>query len=1478
VAQSPSLAPGLLTTETAEQFLGVWTFDDGMGGADAQGWTTHDLAIPPGPFFHVDDFAGLGGGLHDGLTPLAGTKSLWCGVRADPAYATAPGYGNLLDDRMESVAFATSGDVDVTFMARYDLDAYYDFAYFDYFSVSGVWQTVFSATSVGDELAAITIPADSVAGSTRLRFRVTSDGILSDEDGFLNTDGALIVDNLTVTDDGGLVDFQDFETEAVDANTTADGDWTASIAQPYGDYSALFDGTTVLQEDPAVTNSTHFWGFFSGSTDDYTCAGHPEQAVVPYTGEIDSRTVGLHNQLWSPPISLTQDIDGNPLSPGPIIMEFDVYRDLSYDALVFYEWAVRSYVGGAWQPWKASPNVYYGANKDWLRHVVHLTDLIAPGATQCQVAIGAVDLCPVWCGSQGTGACHSQSPLVDNVAVFVQGDTLVVTNTGHGAGSLPNALIRANAFPDLNHIVFDIPGAGVHEIVLAESLAVREPVVIDATTQPGYAGAPLIRVATKKEYPYTSAAGGISVLADNCTILGIAFHGDAHSYDAETDFGLRLRSSHNIVHECVVDSFYTGVLLPGTSQYTSSRSASENVIQACTIDACMRGVALTGLAGGLGTNTIGGVLPGEVNVLSDYLTGVFVDSLCVAEIRGNTMAGSIGSGVGIDLYPPGGVTANDPLDVDTGGNGLQNFPVIYCAYAANGTVIGGLASSANHSYTIDLYYADGCNASGYGDGGNYLGSIDVMTDGSGYGLFVFSGSPFPETATVTATATADGKTSEFSKCFSPRIVTNVADSGPGSLRQALLDVNAGEGGTILFDIPGPGPHVIEPLSYLPYLTTCVTIDGYSQPGAAPNSNGPGLGSNAVLKIVLDGSFAAGSVEGLRVSADGCKIRGLAIGNFDGAAIYFDGSNGSEVNGCFLGTDATGLTALPNNTGATFAGGSGNRVGDGTPEGMNVLSGNNHGVGAGGTADLWIQGNIVGLDATGAAALGNANSGLFWLSSSNGHVIDNTISANGVYGISIQGTGTQIVGNRIGTDVSGTLDLGNASHGIYLTSAASGTQPNTLIGQSPSTGNLIAFNGGQGIRVAFPAPPGLDTKADIQYNTLTSNLAGIVVETGTATMLSNSIDNSTALGIDLGNNYVTANDVLDADIGPNLLQNFPTITSTELSGPSSILVSGSLSSEPSSSYRLEFFSSPSCDISGYGEGRTPIGILSPVNTDPGGTAAFAATVANVPGGSRVTATATPLGSTGGTSEFSHCFEHLNTVVGDGVVVIPVDESSGASPVTLTFDHVSIAGNVLLSISSSGPPPPGGFAFNGSTQYFDLGVTATFSGDIELCFGYDDTALAGAASDLKLLHYDDTLIPPDWVDVTTAVDTVSRVVCGVTTSFSPFIVGHLSGATGTGDRPALPETFALHPCAPNPFNPLTTIFYDVQAGAEHVSITVYDVAGRRVRTLVDGVEAAGFRRSVVWDGRDDHGHPVASGVYFYRLVAGKFTQTRKMVLLK
>ena len=94
--------------------------------------------------------------------------------------------------------------------------------------------------------------------------------------------------------------------------------------------------------------------------------------------------------------------------------------------------------------------------------------------------------------------------------------------------------------------------------------------------------------------------------------------------------------------------------------------------------------------------------------------------------------------------------------------------------------------------------------------------------------------------------------------------------------------------------------------------------------------------------------------------------------------------------------------------------------------------------------------------------------------------------------------------------------------------------------------------------------------------------------------------------------------------------------------------------------------------------------------------------------------------------------------------------------------------------------------------------------------------------------------------------------------------------------MPIQYALHQNYPNPFNPTTTLRYDIPENS-HVTITIYDMLGRQVKTIINQTQDAGYR-SVIWDATNDYGKPVSAGMYLYQIQAGEYISTKKMVLLK
>jgi hypothetical protein len=423
-------------------------------------------------------------------------------------------------------------------------------------------------------------------------------------------------------------------------------------------------------------------------------------------------------------------------------------------------------------------------------------------------------------------------------------------------------------------------------------------------------------------------------------------------------------------------------------------------------------------------------------------------------------------------------------------------------------------------------------------------------------------------------------------------VTNTNDAGLGSLRQAILDANAAPGSTITFAI-GSGIAVIRPLSELPALFTG-TIDGTTQPGFS-----------GTPLVVIDGSLLPALSRGLL--AHNSIIKALVVNNCSSGGLEL--SENSILLGSFIGTDATGTSARPNGAGVLVSGPPGITVigGAGADE-RNVISGNAaYGIVVYGTAAL-IIGNRIGTDLTGLNSVPNQN-GIELENGFSGSVTiggttpgaGNLISGNSQYGIGLFYMNDVLIqGNVIGPDVSGRTGLGAQRAGIDAYQSSRVT-----IGGSPAAANVIAFH----------------------------TSTGVAIETGSTRILvsQNSIW-ANAFGIDLFPSGITPNDPGDPDVGPNLLQNFPILTSA-VSTSNGTSLSGGLNSEPNSTFTIELFASPACNSSGNGEGQSFLGSLS-VTTNSLGDASFSSTFPRtlLPG-DVITATATD--AFGDTSEFSPC---------------------------------------------------------------------------------------------------------------------------------------------------------------------------------------------------------------------------------------------------
>jgi CSLREA domain-containing protein len=418
----------------------------------------------------------------------------------------------------------------------------------------------------------------------------------------------------------------------------------------------------------------------------------------------------------------------------------------------------------------------------------------------------------------------------------------------------------------------------------------------------------------------------------------------------------------------------------------------------------------------------------------------------------------------------------------------------------------------------------------------------------------------------------------------------------------------------------------------------------------------GTGGNIVqgdyIGIDATGTHGLGNNMGVRVTnAPSTQIGGYLAGEGNVISLGTPSSEGVRIEGAastdclvagnFIGTDATGMVAVPNSIGVIgidaphlviggpFAGTTRNVISGNVGEGVVIVNHGNTGPG------VEVQQNLIGTDVTGTSPLPNQDGILVEgdrnLIGGTGGGEGNVVAGNEELGIWLSNAiGNRIEGNFVGVDRGGVVPLGNRI-GIALLGDSS---DNAIGGIDRGAGNVIAFNRQEGIQHA-------------------GGLRDAI--------LSNSIFDNGALGIDLEPPGPNPSDPGDLDTGPNDLQNAPVLTRT---GSSS--VDGTLSSHPTTTYRIQLFSSTECDPSGFGEGERLDADFF-VTTDGTGTATFSAGAAP---GRAITATATDPDDN--TSEFSNCAtagESAGQVTGGGQTL----SATVADPLTFGFTASTNGGN-------------------------------------------------------------------------------------------------------------------------------------------------------------------------------------------------------------
>lgn len=533
-------------------------------------------------------------------------------------------------------------------------------------------------------------------------------------------------------------------------------------------------------------------------------------------------------------------------------------------------------------------------------------------------------------------------------------------------------------------------------------------------------------------------------------------------------------------------------------------------------------------------------------------------------------------------------------------------------------------------------------------------------------LFATSVSKVPiarAASTITVNSTAD----------------TVADDGKCTLREAIISANtdtasgasvgecvAGSGadtinfaitGTADFTNGGQNGYTIKPNSALPDITTQITIDGYSQPGAQANTAIAPNPLNGRLLIELDGVFTNSTAFSVRTGGNNVQIKGLIIARFAGNGVNVIGASNLKIQGNYIGTDYTGMIAHPTgindvssstavsvgdgfNNLATDYTTSGTVIGGLNPADRNLISGNYGGAIGVGSYDTTIQGNYIGVKANGVEALANST-GSYTTGNPTVDYADkvliggpsdsatNVISGNNSGAIQPdQSINVMIENNIIGTDYTKTLDLGNAANGVSFTMGTAvsidGIQMNTV------KDNTIAFSNNNGLWLNQT-----DTAFVISGNTVYNNQqSGIAISGNSSdiTAINNLVHDSQQSGIAIAG-------ASNIDIDSNIVYNGGFMGNIQISGYSG-------------------FGAPTDTVTVKGN---KIGI-KPDNT-PGGNNSFGINITGDP--TNVTI--------GGTSSSDANIISANTNAGIGVMSLTVS-AMGAS---IALDKVSILGNSIYA---------------------------------------------------------------------------------------------------------------------------------------------------------------------------------------------------------
>lgn len=836
-----------------------------------------------------------------------------------------------------------------------------------------------------------------------------------------------------------------------------------------------------------------------------------------------------------------------------------------------------------------------------------------------------------------------------------------VSNTlDSGIGSLRQAIMNANAHLNdpgqVDEIRFFLSAASAKKIVpLSELPAIDDPVIITGALQSGYSGVPLVEI-------NGASAGGSAT-------------------------GLKITAGDSVVRAICVTGF--------GGRAIQLRDNDGNKVEGCYIGLTAAGAAAGNPGEGIeirdsSDNTIGGTASIARNVISSNLqSGI--------RIRGSSSKDNLilGNYIGTNV---------------NGSAALGNTIGISVVSSASRTTIGGATTSARNLISGNTQ-----------TGVALLSSAQLNTlTGNFIGLNASGTSAIPNGVGIDLTATTlntiGGLTSEAANFVSGNTtagirlisITGQAGSTPpsnnsirGNVIGLSLDGNdavgngigillqdGGTGNVIGGDVAGAGNVIAGNSTGIRLVGLATSANQIAGNTIGTNLLGFTSLGNTGYGIEIGGPGGAGSAANM-IGGTSSLSRNVISRNGGGILLSGADATGNQVLGNYIGTSLSGDAALGNaGDGIRLeCGAASNQIGGGAPGSGNVISGNaQNGIriepgACGSPAGNVIRGNIIGADASGGLALGNGAAGISAGLLTSGNTIggtgageSNLISANGAGGITLESftSGVLILGNRIGTDLTGTLPFPNAMYGVRLQQSAlnhiswnsirggpagillvsSAFDYNTLEGNTitgatngillaGSGANTIVSNTLEGNTTSAIELTGNATLANnISMNTIRNNGAGVRILESFSNdnrISRNSIHSNTGLGIDLGVSHVAGvspNDGGDNDDGGNRLQNYPVLTFAE-ADPGILHVTGTLDSLANYSFTLEFFSNSAADGSGFGEGERFIGSI-PISTNGAGHTNFGQFF-YFPSlrGTWLSATATD--SFGNTSEFSQSLQ-------------------------------------------------------------------------------------------------------------------------------------------------------------------------------------------------------------------------------------------------